>query len=115
MAQDSDLSGEMERIEQEMGEALATKPWQVYLEASLGFRNHWYPALFSVELPEGEIEGLLAVRLHHARPRDVVNALRDLDLYDSGLVVPGTTLLVLRVRRGARQQAADAIANLDMP
>ena len=69
----------------------------------------------AAELPEGEIEGLLAVRLHHARPRDVVNALRELDLYDSGLVVPGTTLLVLRVRRGARQQAADAIANLDMP
>ncbi len=79
MAQDSDLSGEMERIEQEMGEALATKPWQVYLEASLGFRNHWYPALFSVELPEGEIKAveLLGEPVLFRRIDGVVYAIRD--------------------------------------
>lgn len=31
------------------------KPWQPYLEAVLGFRNHWYPAFFSCELKEGEV------------------------------------------------------------
>jgi carbazole 1,9a-dioxygenase terminal dioxygenase component len=31
------------------------KPWQPYLEASLGFRNHWYPAFFSRRLAEGEV------------------------------------------------------------
>ena len=30
------------------------KPWQVYVDAELGFRNHWYPALFSHEVAEGE-------------------------------------------------------------
>jgi carbazole 1,9a-dioxygenase terminal dioxygenase component len=31
------------------------KPWQVYVEAELGFRNHWYPAFFSEELGEADI------------------------------------------------------------
>ncbi len=34
-----------------------TKPWQPYLEASLGFRNHWYPAFFGHEIGEGEVKG----------------------------------------------------------
>jgi carbazole 1,9a-dioxygenase len=34
------------------------KPWEPYLEASLGFRNHWYPALFGAELADGETRGL---------------------------------------------------------
>src|SRR5690242_10478874 len=29
--------------EQAIAEAARTRPWQPYLEASLGFRNHWYP------------------------------------------------------------------------
>lgn len=33
------------------------KPWQPYLEAALGFRNHWYPAFFGHELSEGEVNG----------------------------------------------------------
>ena len=36
----------------------AAKPWANYLEASLGFRNHWYPAIFSRELSDGEFLGL---------------------------------------------------------
>jgi len=31
------------------------KPWQPYVEATLGFRNHWYPAFFGCELPEGDV------------------------------------------------------------
>ncbi len=34
-------------------------PWQAYLDADLGFRNHWYPAFFSAELVEADVsEGL---------------------------------------------------------
>lgn len=29
-------------------------PWQDYLDAGLGFRNHWYPAFFSHELEEAD-------------------------------------------------------------
>ena len=32
--------------------------WRPYLEATLGFRNHWYPALFSHELQEDEPKGV---------------------------------------------------------
>lgn len=38
----------------------ATKPWAKYLEASLGFRNHWYPAFFSREIDDG---GFLVLEL----------------------------------------------------
>ncbi len=34
-----------------------TKPWQPYLDAALGFRNHWYPACYSYELAEGGTRG----------------------------------------------------------
>lgn len=35
------------------------KPWQPYIEAAAGFRNHWYFAFFSHELPQsGVSEGL---------------------------------------------------------
>lgn len=69
----------------------------------------------AAELPEGEVEGLLAVRLRHARPLDVVNVLRELDLHDASLLLHESSLLVVRVRRGARQQAGEAIRALDMP
>jgi carbazole 1,9a-dioxygenase terminal dioxygenase component len=35
-----------------------TRPWQAYLEAGLGFRNHWYPALFSAELGDDQAGGV---------------------------------------------------------
>lgn len=31
------------------------KPWQPYIDAVLGFRNHWYPAFFGCELREADI------------------------------------------------------------
>lgn len=31
-----------------------TSPWQDYLAAELGFRDHWYPAFFSHELKEAD-------------------------------------------------------------
>lgn len=69
----------------------------------------------AASLPEGEIEGLLAVRLRHVRPLDVVNALRQLDLHDASIFVPQGKLLVVRVRQGARRQAAEAIQAIDAP
>lgn len=43
--------------EREVERAQAARPWQAYLEAALGFRNHWYPALFSYEVEEGAAVG----------------------------------------------------------
>jgi carbazole 1,9a-dioxygenase len=56
-----------------------TRPWQAYLEASLGFRNHWYPALFSSELAEGQARGveLLGERVFLKRVEGRVYALED--------------------------------------
>ena len=50
-----------------------------YLEAKLGFRNHWYPALFSEELPEGDFKPfpILGDRLLLARVDGQVHAVRD--------------------------------------
>jgi carbazole 1,9a-dioxygenase len=31
------------------------KPWQLYVDAQLGFRNHWYPAFFAHELAEADV------------------------------------------------------------
>ena len=45
-------------LERELSSPATRKPWKPYLEASLGFRNHWYPALFSAELAEGEVKGV---------------------------------------------------------
>ena len=31
-----------------------TRGWRPYVEAKLGFRNHWYPAVFASQVGEGE-------------------------------------------------------------
>jgi carbazole 1,9a-dioxygenase len=56
MTQHEALTDE-ERSERDVAEAVRTKPWQPYLEAALGFRNHWYPAFFSHELEDGAVRG----------------------------------------------------------
>jgi carbazole 1,9a-dioxygenase len=48
----------MTSIEQgpiEAWEEQRRKPWQEYVEATLGWRNHWYPAFFSNELEEADV------------------------------------------------------------
>lgn len=35
-------------------EKMGRRPWQPWIDAEWGFRNHWYPALLSRDLPEGE-------------------------------------------------------------
>jgi len=37
------------------------RPWQAYYEATLGFRNHWYPVFFSRALAEGESRGQMVL------------------------------------------------------
>jgi carbazole 1,9a-dioxygenase terminal dioxygenase component len=54
------LTAQEFQAEAEVERAQASKPWQSYLDAALGFRNHWYPAVFSHEVEEG---GALGVRL----------------------------------------------------
>lgn len=53
--------------------------WKAYVEAKLGFRNHWYPVRFSKELEEGQIEviELLGERLLLKRIEGKVYAMRD--------------------------------------
>ena len=40
--------------EEAVDEVERVKPYQAYLDAELGIRDHWYPAFFSQELDEGE-------------------------------------------------------------
>ncbi len=56
-----------------------TSPYPQYVEARLGFRNHWYPTLFSDELGEGEFKAfpILGDRLLLARVDGRVHAVRD--------------------------------------
>ena len=55
------------------------KPWGPYLEASLGFRNHWYAALFAAQLGEGQVRAaeLLGERILFKRIDGRVHAIED--------------------------------------
>ncbi|HXQ49926.1 MAG TPA: Rieske 2Fe-2S domain-containing protein [Stellaceae bacterium] len=61
------------------GDDFVRKPWQPYLEASLGFRNHWYPAFFSKQLAEGQCLGqeMLGERILFKRIDGKVHAIED--------------------------------------
>jgi carbazole 1,9a-dioxygenase len=47
--------GELEKDTVEAWDEQRKKPWHEYVEAELGFRNHWYPAFFSHELGEADV------------------------------------------------------------
>jgi carbazole 1,9a-dioxygenase terminal dioxygenase component len=55
------------------------KGWRGYVEAKLGFRNHWYPSLFSADLAEGEVKPykLLGEKLLLKRIDGKVYAMKD--------------------------------------
>ena len=61
------------------GDGAAHKLWQPYLEAALGFRNHWYPAFFGNQLAEGQCRGqeMLGERLLFKRIDGKVYAIED--------------------------------------
>ena len=58
---------------------IGRRPWRAYFEASLGFRNHWYPAFFSRQLAEGECRGqeMLGERILFKRIDGRVYAIED--------------------------------------
>jgi len=58
---------------------IGRRPWRAYFEASLGFRNHWYPAFFSRQLAEGECRGqmMLGERILFKRIDGKVYAIED--------------------------------------
>ncbi|HUK59092.1 MAG TPA: Rieske 2Fe-2S domain-containing protein [Stellaceae bacterium] len=55
------------------------KPWKPYLDAVLGFRNHWYAAFFSPQLAEGEVRAqqMLGERILFKRIDGKVHAIED--------------------------------------
>lgn len=55
------------------------KPYQPYLDAALGLRNHWYAAMFGSEIAEGEVRGemLLGERILFKRAGGTVYAIAD--------------------------------------
>ncbi|MGH7906073.1 MAG: Rieske 2Fe-2S domain-containing protein [Candidatus Binataceae bacterium] len=61
------------------GKSLAARQYAPYLEAGWGLKNHWYPALFSHELPERTVKGVTIAGHEIAlrRVKDKVYALQD--------------------------------------
>ena len=55
------------------------KSYQPYIDAEWGFTNHWYPALFSDELPEDHVEGIqiCGIQIVLRRANGKVFALKD--------------------------------------
>lgn len=55
------------------------KQYQPYMDAEWGFINHWYPAAFSDELPEGEVKGIqiAGVPIALRRSKGRVYAIKD--------------------------------------
>lgn len=55
------------------------KGWDTYADAKLGFRNHWYPAMFSDEVKEGEPQSvkLLGEKILLNRIDGVLYAIKD--------------------------------------
>ncbi len=72
IAQEGDTEKIVEKIE-------SRKPYQAYLDAELGLRNHWYAALFGSELADGECRGemILGERILFKRAGGTVYALAD--------------------------------------
>lgn len=56
-----------------------TKQYAPYLEAEWGLKNHWYPVLFSNELPDGSVKGVMIAGHEIAlrRAKGKVHALSD--------------------------------------
>jgi carbazole 1,9a-dioxygenase len=79
MVQQVTSSAEGEAAPAADGSEIGRRPWRAYFEASLGFRNHWYPAFFSRQLAEGECRGqeMLGERILFKRIDGRVYAIED--------------------------------------
>jgi carbazole 1,9a-dioxygenase terminal dioxygenase component len=79
VAQQAGSSVEEQTTRPAEGSGSAARTWRPYFEASLGFRNHWYPAFFSRQLAEGECRGqeMLGERILFKRIDGRVYAIED--------------------------------------
>jgi carbazole 1,9a-dioxygenase len=79
MAEGADAAPEGDKNRLADNEDFERKPWRPYLEATLGFRNHWYPAFFGAQLAEGECRGqeMLGERIFFKRIDGRVHAMED--------------------------------------
>ena len=70
---------ESDSLANDVEKAVREKPYKRYLEAELGLRNHWYPALFSHEVQEGKTKGetILGERLYFKRVDGKVYCIED--------------------------------------
>ncbi|MFT4823357.1 MAG: carbazole 1,9a-dioxygenase terminal dioxygenase component, partial [Cryomorphaceae bacterium] len=74
------LEGTQDYVEQAKAKAAKVKkPWQTWLDAELGFRNHWYPASLSRHLGEGDSKAieLLGEEILVTRQNGVTRAMED--------------------------------------
>jgi len=78
MTNTTTASGE-EGVAMDVENNTVRRPWAPYVEATLGFRNHWYPAFFSNQLEEGACRGetLLGERVLFKRVEGRVYAIED--------------------------------------
>ncbi len=75
----AELDESQGNVDQTVSRLVRKKPWEPYLQASLGFRNHWYPAFFSHEIGDGEVKGevVLGERIAFKRVDGRVYAIED--------------------------------------
>uniref|UniRef100_UPI00356524CE Rieske 2Fe-2S domain-containing protein n=1 Tax=Immundisolibacter sp. TaxID=1934948 RepID=UPI00356524CE len=64
-------------VNPEIGQQI--RDWRPYYEAKLGFRNHWYPVMYSADLAEGEVRPgrLLGEDLLVRRSGGTVHCIKD--------------------------------------
>jgi carbazole 1,9a-dioxygenase terminal dioxygenase component len=64
-------------VNPEIGQQI--RDWRPYYEAKLGFRNHWYPVMYSADLAEGEVKPgkLLGENLLVRRSGGAVHCIKD--------------------------------------
>ena len=60
-------------------EKMGNRPWQPWIDAEWGFRNHWYPALLGRDVPEGKHQAvqLLGEDILVTRQNGSVRAIED--------------------------------------
>ena len=69
----------LDAVDRDVQQSQRLKPWHRYLEAALGLRNHWYPAIFTHELKEGQTKGetIAGERLYFKRVDGKVYCIED--------------------------------------
>ena len=74
------VTGPLNKVsDKRTNDARTQSQYQPYKDAAWGFINHWYPALFSEELPDGHVEGIqiCGVQIVLRRVNGKIFALKD--------------------------------------